>query len=146
MRDLLSETEIKSSMYLNNIPSLIKSNSQFFYKLQNKEINKDNNLNENNSTHSKKKNLPEVLSNRKNVEIPLTDEENVISNRSMDNQNFSPQIMKIAKKKIKGDIFEYKMKQKALFRNNINLMNITPNKSYNKLERNESLPFYENVN
>ena len=38
------------------------------------------------------------------------------------------------------------MKQKALFRNNINLMNITPNKSYNKLERNESLPFYENVN
>ena len=146
MRDLLSETEIKSSMYLNNIPSLIKSNSQFFYKLQNKEINKDNNLNENNSTHSKKKSLPEVLSNRKNVEIPLTDEENVISNRSMDNQNFSPQIMKIAKKKIKGDIFEYKMKQKALFRNNINLMNITPNKSYNKLERNESLPFYENVN
>ena len=46
MKDLLSETEIKSSFCFNNIPTMKHSRSQFFFKFQNRETNKDNNLND----------------------------------------------------------------------------------------------------
>ena len=145
MKDLLSETEIKSSFCFNNIPTMKHSRSQFFFKFQNRETNKDNNLNDINLISPKKKILKNIPNKKEVSEIPLTDDENINSNRSMDHRNisFQPQIMKI-KKKEKIDIFSYKIKPKGIFRNN-NIMDITSNKSYNILERNQSLPFYDNI-
>ena len=145
MKDLLSETEIKSSFCFNNIPTMKHSRSQFFFKFQNRETNKDNNLNDINLISPKKKILKNIPNKKEVSDIPLTDDENINSNRSMDHRNisFQPQIMKI-KKKEKIDIFSYKIKPKGIFRNN-NIMDITSNKSYNILERNQSLPFYDNI-
>ena len=105
-----------------------------------------NNIKIYNNLISPKKKILKNIPNKKEVsEIPLTDDENINSNRSMDHRNisFQPQIMKI-KKKEKIDIFSYKIKPKGIFRNN-NIMDITSNKSYNILERNQSLPFYDNI-
>ena len=145
-KDLSSETEIKSSIYFNNMPIMKHSRSQFFYKMQNREMNKDNNLNENNLGYTKKKNLSNIQNKKAIVDIPLTDEENIINNSSPDNKNISipPQIMKIMKKEKPEDILQYKIKSKGIFRNN-NIIDIASNKSYNILERKQSLPINDNI-
>ena len=144
LKDLSSETEIKS-IYYNNMPIIKHSRSQFFLKFQNKETNKDNNLNDINSVYPSKKNLKNIPNKKAIIDIPLIDDDNIISNRSMDHKNilFQPQIMKIRKKE-KADVFPYKIKPKGIFRNN-SIIDITSNKSYNILERNQSLPFYDNI-
>ena len=91
--------------------------------------------------------MPNVPNRKKIVEnIPLTDEEEDRNNKSMDNNNNnSPQIMKIAKKKINGDLLKFKINHKKLMEEKGNIMNSTSVKTSGKLERNQSLPLYENV-
>ena len=145
LKDLSSATEIKNNIYFNNMPIMTPSRSQFFFKFQTREANKDNNSNDINLVPTKKKNLKNIPNKRTIVDVPLTDDENITSNRSMDHKNisFKPEIMKIRKKE-KIDIIPYKIKPKGIFRNNSN-MDITSNISYNILERNQSLPFYDNI-
>ena len=105
------------------------------------------NIIENNFKYNKKYKLPNVTLKIKNIEnVPLTDEEEERNNKSMDNtNNNSPQIMKIAKKKIKDDLMPFKINNKNSHDESNQLMNSTSIKSNSKIERNKSLPFYENI-
>ena len=145
-KDLSSETEIKSSIYFSNMPIMRHSRSQFFYKMQNKEMNKDNNLNENNLGYAKKKNLSNIQNKKAIGDVPLSEEETIINNSSPDNKKISlqPQIMKIKKKEKPEDILQYKIKSKGVFLNN-NAIDIASNKSYNILEKKQILPINDNI-
>lgn len=147
--NLPSDPELSSSMYFNNMPNVKGNNSHFLFKP--KEPSKEN-INAYTFRFYKKYKLPNVTNNRKKLDvIPLTDEENEnekeLNNKSMDNKSNSnePQIMKIAKKKITGDLLAYKIKQKQSKENKSEIMNSTSLKSVTKLERNQSLPFFDNI-
>ena len=144
-KDLSSETELSSSLYFNNMPNIKGSNGHFLFR-NNKEPIKENII-ENNFKYNRNYKLPNVPNRKKIVEnIPLTDEEEDRNNKSMDNNNNnSPQIMKIAKKKINGDLLKFKINHKKLMEEKGNIMNSTSVKTSGKLERNQSLPLYENV-
>ena len=144
-KDLANDTELSSSLYMNNMPNIRGINGHFIFRNNGKEPIKDN-LVENNFRYNKKYKLPNVTNKKKLIEnIPLTDEEDERNNKSMDNTNNSPQIMKIAKKKINGDLLSFKIHHKKSHEENNNLMNSTSVKSTSKLERNQSLPLYENM-
>ena len=144
-KDLANDTELSSSLYMNNMPNIRGINGHFIFRNNSKEPIKDN-LVENNFRYNKKYKLPNVTNKRKLIEnIPLTDEEDERNNKSMDNTNNSPKIMKIAKKKINGDLLSFKIHHKKSHEENNNLMNSTSVKSTSKLERNQSLPLYENM-
>ena len=143
-KDLSNDTELGSSIYMNNMPNIRGINGHFLFRSNSKEPIKDKII-ENNFRYNKKYKLPNVTHKRKIIEnIPLTDEEDERNNKSMDNTNNSPQIMKIAKKKINGDLLSFKIHHKKFQEENNILMNSTSVKSIGKLERNQSLPFYEN--
>ena len=143
-KEISSETELNSSVNLSNIT---KNNGHFFFKMNKREVINDN-INDFGFKFSKKYKLPNVTDKKKrNEDIPLTDEENEKFNNSMDNtENLSPSIMKIAKKNLNGDLFIFKMKQKKQIKEKDNIINSNSVKSNNKLERNKSLPIYENIN
>ena len=144
-KDLVNDTELSSSLYMNNMPNIRGINGHFIFRNNSKEPIKDN-LVENNFRYNKKYKLPNVTNKKKLIEnIPLTDEEDERNNKSMDNTNNSPKIMKIAKKKINGDLLSFKIHHKKSHEENNNLMNSTSVKSTIKLERNQSLPLYENM-
>ena len=143
-KEISSETELNSSVNLSNIK---KNNGHFFFKMNKREVINDN-INDFGFKFSKKYKLPNVTDKKKrNEDIPLTDEENEKFNNSMDNtENLSPSIMKIAQKNLNGDLFIFKMKQKKQIKEKDNIINSNSVKSNNKLERNKSLPIFENIN
>ena len=144
-KEIASDTELSNSLYLGNMPNIKGNNGHFFFKINNK-----NNLKEDTPEHklnnSKRYKLPNLKNKRKkNVNVPLTDD-NEVNNNSMDNaNNNSPIILKIAKKNIGGNFTILSSNQKKVDTRNEQLkMNSTSFKSRSKLDRIRSMPIYDN--
>ena len=144
-KEIASDTELSNSLYLGNMPNIKGNNGHFFFKINNK-----NNLKEDTPEHklnnSKRYKLPNLKNKRKkNVNVPLTDD-NEVNNNSMDNaNNNSPIILKIAKKNIGGNFTILSSNQKKVDTRNEQLkMNSTSFKSRSKLDRIRSMPVYDN--
>ena len=144
-KEIASDTELSNSLYLGNMPNIKGNNGHFFFKINNK-----NNLKEDTPEHklnnSKRYKLPNLKNKRKkNVNVPLTDD-NEVNNNSMDNaNNNSPIILKIAKKNIGGNFTILSSNQKTGDTRNEQLkMNSTSFKSRSKLDRIRSMPIYDN--
>ena len=137
-----NDNELSNSIYFNNVPNIRKSSGHFYFRANSKEPIKDNII-ENNSRYNKRYKLPNVSNKGKKIgNIPLTDEEEERSNKSMDSSNNSPKILKIAKKKISDDLLSFKINSKKYQEEHNQLGNSFSIKSYSKLERNQSLQFY----
>ena len=146
-KEMVSDTELSNSIYFGgNMSNLKGNNGHFFFKTNNKDNLKED-LADNKLDNSKKYKLPYLKNRRKkNEKIPLTDDEEVNNNNSMDNANDnSPKILKISKKNINGNFTILNSEQKNVeARTEIYKMNVTSFKPKSKLERIRSLPIYEN--
>ena len=97
--------------------------------------------------------MPIVSPKMKDEKIPLTDDEDNINNitvnnsddKTNDNKNNSPKIIKIFKKKIGADLVSIKVHHRRFNEQSSNLLNSTSIKSNSKLEVSRSMPLFENI-
>ena len=150
-KDYLSEIELNSSRLINNISKIKGKKGHFYYKVNDKENMKEE-IVENSFRSSKKYKLPVVNNKKKKIEnIPLTDEENEENKENNNNSMIeiitnSPVITKIKKKKLNEDLISTNLNQKSLIdEDSNNQINSSSAKYITKLERNKSMPLYENI-
>ena len=145
--ELFSDIDLNKSNLIKNINKIKGKKWTYFYKSNERENMKEN-IEENNSFRtSRKSKLPIVNSKKKKVEdIPLTEEEKEEINKSMiEIIKNSPMIMKIKKKNLNEDLGNLNSNQKSLLDDFNNQLNSSSTKTIAKLERNKSMPLYENV-
>ena len=147
-KDLYSDMEFCNNSYFNKIPSIKGIHQHFFFKKSSKENKIDKSF-----RNKKKYNLPIVSPKMKDEKIPLTDDEDNINNitvnnsddKTNDNKNNSPKIIKIFKKKIGADLVSIKVHHRRFNEQSSNLLNSTSIKSNSKLEVSRSMPLFENI-